>query len=357
MTGTSEAAPPAKPFASTADLADQECVLEELADGVYAYTAQGDPNVGAIVGRDAVLAVDARATPVMARQWLDELRRVTDKPVRYLLLTHYHAVRTLGASAFGADWVIAHAGTKALVAERGAQDFESEARRFPRLFRDIDSIPGLTWPTVTFTDEMAVDLGGRVVELRFLGLGHTSGDVVAWLPDERVLFAGDLVEAQAAPYMGDAYVGEWAGPTLARVAALDADALVGGRGATVRGTAVAEAIGQTRDFLATVHRITAEVVRREGGVKEAFDLAYQALAPRYGGWPIFEHCMPFNVQRAYDECAGVHPRIWTAERDQAVWNELQGGSGGSRSGAVAPGGQGGSGGSKSGAVAPGVTGD
>jgi glyoxylase-like metal-dependent hydrolase (beta-lactamase superfamily II) len=325
MTGTSEAARPAKPFASTADLTEQECVLEELAEGVYAYTAQGDPNVGAIVGRDAVLAVDARATPVMARQWLDELRQVTDKPVRYLLLTHYHAVRTLGASAFGADWVIAHAGTKALVAERGAQDFESEARRFPRLFRHIESIPGLTWPTVTFTDEMTVDLGGRVVELRFCGLGHTSGDVVAWLPAERVLFAGDLVEAQAAPYMGDAYIGEWAGPTLARVAALDADALVGGRGGTVRGTAVPEAIGQTREFLATVHRITAEVVRREGGVREAFDLAYAALAPRYGGWPIFEHCMPFNVQRAYDECAGVHPRVWTAERDQAVWNELQGG--------------------------------
>jgi glyoxylase-like metal-dependent hydrolase (beta-lactamase superfamily II) len=320
MTGTGHA----KPFASSADLADQECVLEELADGVYAYTAQGDPNVGAIVGRDAVLAVDARATPVMAREWLDELRTVTDKPVRYLLLTHYHAVRTLGASAFAADWVIAHAGTRALVAERGAQDFESEARRFPRLFRHIETIPGLTWPTVTFTDELAVDLGGRVVELRFLGRGHTSGDVVAWLPDERVMFAGDLVEARAAPYMGDAYVGDWSGATLARVAAMDADALVGGRGPAVRGAAVAEAIEQTRDFLATVYRIAAEVVRREGGVKEAFDLAYKALEPRYGGWPIFEHCMPFNVQRAFDECSGVHPRIWTAERDQAVWRELQG---------------------------------
>ncbi len=313
-----------KPFASTADLADKEATLEELADGVYAYTAQGDPNVGAVVGDDCVMAIEARATPVMARQWIDELRTVTDKPIRHLALTHYHAVRTLGASAFGADWVIAHANTRRLIAERGRQDFESEVGRFPRLFRDVGSVPGLTWPTVTFSDEMTVWLGRRRVELRYLGRGHTEGDIVIWLPGERVLFAGDLVEAQAAPYMGDAFVADWAGPTLARVAALGAGALVGGRGPTVRGGAVARAVDQTRDFLATIHRIVTEVVRREGTLKEAFDLAYAALEPRFGGWPIFDHCMPFNVQRTWDEVSGMRPRIWTAARDRAVWKELQG---------------------------------
>ncbi|HYY82111.1 MAG TPA: MBL fold metallo-hydrolase [Actinomycetes bacterium] len=314
----------AKPFASSADLTEQQATLEELADGVYAYTAQGDPNCGAVVGDDCVMAIEARATPVLAQAWIDELRTVTDKPIRYLALTHYHAVRTLGASAFGSEWIIAHERTRALIEERGAQDFESEARRFPRLFRAIDSIPGLTWPTVTFSDELTVWLGRRRVELRHLGRGHTEGDLVVWLPRERVLFAGDLVEAQAAPYMGDAFVADWSGPTLARLAALDAAALVGGRGPAVRGAAVAEAIAQTRDFLATVQRIVGEVVRREGTVKEAFDLAHAALEPRYGGWPIFEHCMPFNVQRAWDECSGLRPRIWTAARDRAVWDVLQG---------------------------------
>jgi glyoxylase-like metal-dependent hydrolase (beta-lactamase superfamily II) len=320
MTGTRTP----KPFASTADLADQHPVLEELAGGVWAYTAQGDPNVGAIAGDDAVMVVDARATPVMAAEWLAELRMVTDKPVRYVFLTHYHAVRTLGASAYGADWVVAHAGTRALIAERGQQDFESEARRFPRLFRAIDSIPGLTWPTVTFTDELTVDLGGRVVHLRHLGRGHTSGDAVAWLPSERVLFAGDLVEAGAAPYMGDSYCADWRGATLSRVAALDAEALVPGRGPAVRGAQVREAVEQTRDFLTVIWEVVGEVVRRDGSRKEAFDLAYQALAPTYAGWPIFDHCMPFNVARVYDELAGVQPRIWTAARDRAVWDELQG---------------------------------
>ena len=92
----------------------------------------------------------------------------------------------------------------------------------PRLFLGAESIPGLTRPTTTFDDTMTLDLGNRVVELRHVGRGHTAGDVVVWLPDERILFAGDLVEAQAAPYMGDAHVDEWSTTTLDNVAALGA---------------------------------------------------------------------------------------------------------------------------------------
>lgn len=314
-----------KPFASSADLAEKKETLEEIADGVYALTAEGDPNVGAVVGRDYVLAFEARATPVMAQQWIDRLRERTDKPFGYLVLSHYHAVRVLGADAFGAPWVVAHENTAELVRERGQQDWESEAARMPRLFRGAETIPGLTHPNVTFSDRMTIDLGDRVVELRHPGRGHTAGDLVVWLPDERVLFAGDLVEAEAALYTGDAYHTEWMGGTLDRVAALDARALVGGRGPVVHGgPAVADAIAQTRDFLVVLRDAVAEVLRRAGTVKEAFDAAYTALAPRYGAWPIFEHTMPFNTQRMWDELAGLHPRIWTAERDRAVWDMLQG---------------------------------
>ena len=204
-----------KPFASSTDLAEKEATLERLADGVFAYTAQGDPNVGCIVGTDAILAIEARATPVMARRWIDVIRaEVNDHPFGDLVLTHYHAVRTLGASAFGAQRIVAHANTKALIDERGEQDWASEQGRMPRLFLGAESIPGLTHPTVTFDDELILDLGNRTVELRHLGRGHTSGDLVVWLPDERICFAGDLVEAQAAPYMGDAHVADWSTATL-----------------------------------------------------------------------------------------------------------------------------------------------
>jgi glyoxylase-like metal-dependent hydrolase (beta-lactamase superfamily II) len=307
----------AKPFASSADLEEKQSTLEELAPGVVAYTAEGDPNVGAVIGEESVLAVDARATPTHAREWLAELRRLTDKPVLYLVLTHYHAVRVLGASAFEAKRVIAHEATRRWILERGEADFESETRRFPRLFRDVGSIPGLTHPSESFEDTLRIDLGGREVELVHLGRGHTAGDAAVWLPDEKILFAGDLVEARAAPYMGDAFVEEWSTTTLDRVEALGAERIVPGRGPA----AGPEAIVETREYLGTLWD-TVRAGHRD--LKSAFGAARAALEPRFGDWWIFEHCLPFNVARAWDEAHGIaEPQVWTAEKDAAVWTELQ----------------------------------
>jgi glyoxylase-like metal-dependent hydrolase (beta-lactamase superfamily II) len=312
-----------KPFASSADLAEKEATLEELAPGVYAYTAQGDPNVGCVMGADAILAIEARATPLMAQRWIDVVRTVSELPFGDLVLTHYHAVRVLGASAFRATRIVATRMTADLVEERGEQDWASEQGRMPRLFQGAETIPGLTRPTHTFEERMEIDLGNRIVELQFLGRGHTSGDLVVWLPQERICFAGDLVEAQAAPYMGDAHIGDWRGATLARVAALGAEQMVGGRGPVVRGEAVGQAIDDTRAFLSAVLDGARAVKEAGGSAREAYRATHTELAPRYGSFPIFEHTMPFNVQRAWDELDGIdHPRIWTVERDRAVWDEL-----------------------------------
>jgi glyoxylase-like metal-dependent hydrolase (beta-lactamase superfamily II) len=195
----------------------------------------------------------------------------------------------------------------------------------PRLFAGAETIPGLTHPTDVFEEALTLDLGNRTVELRYLGRGHTSGDIVVWLPDERICFAGDLVEAQAAPYMGDSHPTEWSTTTLDAVAALDASQLVGGRGPVVRGEQVATAVDDTRAFLSTTLEETATVRDAGGSLKEAFERVHARLAPRYAGFPIFEHTMPFNVQRTWDELDGIdHPRIWTAERDREVWDALQG---------------------------------
>ncbi len=316
-----------KTFASSGDLAEKEQRLEVLADGVYALTADGDPNVGAIEGEDFLVCFEAMATPVAASGWLARLREHTSKPIRYLVISHYHAVRVLGASAYGAEVIVTHDNTRALIAERGQQDWESELARMPRLFRDPASIPGLTWPTATFSDRFTIALGGDRGDLvlAYCGRGHTEGDIVAWLPRQKILFAGDLVEARAALYTGDAFHRDWRGGTLDAVAALGAESLVGGRGAVAHGTqAVAAAIGQTRDFLDTMLALVGTAHAAGGTLKEAFAAAHGALAPRYGRWPIFEHCMPFNVSRLWDELSGIErPVIWTAERDRQVWDQLQ----------------------------------
>ncbi|MFD9699119.1 MBL fold metallo-hydrolase [Lentzea sp. NPDC059081] len=316
-----------KPFASSADLAPKDEVFVELAEGVYTLTAEGDPNVGAIEAEDFLICFEARATPAAARRWLEKLRKHTKKPVRYLVLSHYHAVRTLGASAFEAQEIVTHEMTRVLIAERGQQDWESEFGRMPRLFESPEEIPGLTWPTLTFSDRMTIPLGderGDLV-LQHLGRGHTAGDIVAWLPQQRILFAGDLVESQAALYTGDAFHDDWATSTLDEIEDLGAEVLVGGRGKVARDRMEVEAaINQSRHFLNELRRTVGGVHAEGGTLKQAFELAHGALVGRYGRWPIFEHCLPFDVQRYWDECDGKDwPAIWTADRDRAVWDALQ----------------------------------
>jgi len=316
-----------KPFASTADTEAKEQRIEVLGDGIYALTAGGDPNIGAIEGEDFLVCFESLATPVAAERWLKMLREHTDKPIKYLVLSHYHAVRVLGASAFNADIVVAHETTAALIEERGQEDWLSEYGRMPRLFDDPESIPGLTRPNLTFADKAVIDLGGSrgQLVLEHVGRGHTEGDIIAWLPQQGVLFAGDLVESQAALYTGDAFHREWATTTLDRIAAFGATTLVGGRGEIARGTQECQnAIALTRMFLTTMLEEVGGVQQRGGSLKEAFEATHAALNDDFGHWPIFEHCLPFDVSRVWDELSGIErPRIWTAERDREVWALLQ----------------------------------
>ena len=196
-------------FASTGDLSEKKVTFEEIGRDLYAFTAEGDPNSGIIVGDDGVMVIDAQATPVMAKDVIARVKKVTDKPITHVLLTHYHAVRVLGASAYNAKAILASDATRDLIAERGKQDMDSEIGRFPRLFRAQESIPGLTWPTVTFPREMTVWLGEREIRIRHIGRGHTAGDVVAYVPDANVVFSGDLVEYHSACYCGDAHLKDW----------------------------------------------------------------------------------------------------------------------------------------------------
>ncbi|MEM9522960.1 MAG: MBL fold metallo-hydrolase, partial [Pseudomonadota bacterium] len=173
----------AKAFASQSDLTKKKIAFQEVGEGIWAFTAEGDPNSGVIIGDDAVMIVEAQATPHLAQKVIAKVREITDKPITHVILTHYHAVRVLGASAFGARQIIMSDKARAMVAERGQEDWDSEFQRFPRLFEGHESIPGLTWPTSTFSDRMSIYPGGRRVDLVHLGQAHTAGDIVVHVPD------------------------------------------------------------------------------------------------------------------------------------------------------------------------------
>ena len=314
-----------KTFASQADLEEKKVSFDRLSEHAYAYTAEGDPNTGIVVGDDAVMVIDTQATPVMAGDVLRYIRTVTDKPVRYVVLSHYHAVRVLGASGYAPEHVIASRDTYDLIVERGEADMQSEIGRFPRLFRAVESVPGLTWPTLVFEGRMTLMLGKLQVEIMQLGRGHTKGDTVVWLPQDRVLFSGDLVEYGATPYTGDAYLLDWPA-TLDAVAALEPDKLVPGRGASLQTKAeVSAGLAGTRAFVQDLYRSVEQGVRAGKDLRSVYRDAYAALQPRYGSWVIFDHCMPFDVTRAFDIATGhADPRVWTAERDQEMWQALEG---------------------------------
>jgi glyoxylase-like metal-dependent hydrolase (beta-lactamase superfamily II) len=271
------------------------------------------------------MVIDAQATPAMADDVIARIAKVTDKPVKYVLLTHYHAARVLGASAFKGAEILASDATRRMIAERGKEDMDSEIARFPRLFRNAETIPGLTWPTLTFPDQMSVWLGRREVRIIHMGRAHTAGDMVAIVPDAGVVFSGDIVEYKSACYCGDAHFTDWLA-TLDHLAELQASALVPGRGPTLTTPdMVKEGIASTADFVSTLYTSIQESVSKGRSLKEAFDFARLVMDPKFKGFAIYEHCLPFSVSRAYDEVRGIEwPVIWTADRDREMWAALQG---------------------------------
>jgi glyoxylase-like metal-dependent hydrolase (beta-lactamase superfamily II) len=314
-------------FASTQDLAEKTISFEELGPGLYGYTAEGDPNSGVVIGDDSVLVVDTQATPRMAADVIARVRAVTDKPIRHVVLSHYHAVRVLGASAYTGAEIIASDVTRELIVERGQQDMDSEIGRFPRLFRGRESIPGLTWPHLTFHKRMTLWLGRREVQIIHIGRSHTAGDTIVWLPKERVCFSGDCVEYGATPYCGDAHFTDWPA-TLAAIQALGPERLVPGRGRSLMNAReVRDGIEGTASFTSDLFDRVKAGVAKGWTLKQVYDDTMAFMRPRYGQWVIFEHCMPFNVSRAYDEAKGLdRPQIWTAERDLAMWRALEQGA-------------------------------
>lgn len=315
----------AKAFASQGDMAEKKITFDEIGRDLWAFTAEGDPNSGVIIGDESVMIVEAQATPRLAHKVIEKVREVTDKPISHVVLTHYHAVRVLGASAYGADQIIMGEAARGMVMERGQEDWDSEFQRFPRLFEGYESIPGLTFPTTTFNDRMTVHLGKRRVDLMHLGRAHTAGDIVIHVPDENVMFTGDIVEDHSACYCGDGHFADW-GNTLDAIKAYDVNSIAPGRGGALIGKeAVSRAIESTRDFVDSTYAPAARVAAQGGTLKQAWDAVRAECDPKFAEYAIYEHCLPFNVARAYDEARGItHPRIWTAERDLEMWAALQG---------------------------------
>jgi len=139
------------------------------------------------------------------------------------------------------------------------------------------------------------------------------------------MFSGDLVEYEATPYAGDAYFNDWP-RTLEAIAALNPAKLVPGRGASLQTPEKVQAgLAATRTFVSELFASIKQGAQAGKDMRAIYRDAYQQLKPKYGHWVIFDHCMPFDVSRGYDEATRYpDPRIWTAQRDIEMWQELEG---------------------------------
>jgi len=309
--------------------------LQKVADGVYAALAKPrspiNCNAAVIVLDDAVLVVDTHSRPSSARALIAQIRTITDKPVRFAVNTHFHwdhaqgnhaypvafpqqvtiiaseatreNLRTLGAGRLKDQLASTPAQIATLEAQLAkATDAAVQARLKDEIAQQKDYLEEiksleLTLPDLTFDKSLIIYRGDRRVVLLFLGRGHTSGDVVAWLPKERVVATGDLLHGWM-PYMGDGYPSEWVA-TLDALDKLEFDTIIGGHG-TVKPHAH---LTFFRNYLADL--IAAVRAARDRGetLEQAKVSVSAALKPKYdaGMNGEFAGSVGANIEKVYQD--------------------------------------------------------
>ena len=276
--------------------------LQEIAPNVFAHIHSGVGwdicNSGFIIGDDGVLVIDAMMVASQVRPYLEEIRKVTDKPIRYLVNTHHHVDHSFGNQFYLPTEVVSHRGCRESMITAGA-DVESLSQRYPQ-YRDDWVQSRLTPASITYEDKMIVHLGDRVIELLHPGPAHTYGDTLVYLPREKVLFTGDVAFQYLTPLARDGHVSNWIKVTNGILKDVNARTLVMGHG-PVSGK---EAVSWTLKYLRLVKRVSKSHFDQGASVEDA---SRAVRLGEYADWVDPERVM-VNVQRLYQEFRGELPK-------------------------------------------------
>lgn len=270
--------------------------LAKIADNVYAYVDVKDAspsnsfgaNAGVIVGTKGAIVVDTLITAKEAKRLLADLRAVTDKPVKYVIDTHSHPDHALGNCVFedlGAA-IVAHSETTREMRAAGEKLLQS-AKGFGLTETDLEGTR-VAYPEISFRDGLRIDLGGQIVELLYIAPSHTGGSILVYLPDRKVLFAGDVLFTDFHPYMADGNFEGWL-KTLDAVMALDVEAIVPGHGPV----STKKDVKEMKEYLLAFDKKARELAV---GAKDAQSMAAElkkALPARAQG----EFLIPANAQK------------------------------------------------------------
>jgi cyclase len=273
--------------------------LIEVAGGVFAYVQEGGglcvSNAGLIVGPEGCIVIDALFAPSMTRAFRDEIRRVTDKPVRLLINTHHHIDHTLGNILFPEAMILSHANARREQQRVGLGVLDLLRPRIPELIAETEGIQP-RFPDVTFTDDLSLDFGGRAIRLLHLGPAHTIGDALVLLPAERLLFAGDVAFHYVTPLGLEGHIGGWV-DACDRVDGMEIDTIVPGHGPV----AGKPELREMRGYLSTIReqaRAAFDAGRTREEAARAIDLG------AYAGWAEADDRLALNLVRLYQEFRG-----------------------------------------------------
>ena len=276
--------------------------LQEVAPNVFAYIHSGVGwdicNSGFIVGDDGVLVIDAMMVASQVRLYMEEIRKVTDKPIRYVVNTHHHVDHSFGNQFYLPAEIVSHRGCREALITRGA-DVGMLSERYPH-YRDDWAEARLTPASITYEDKMIVHLGGKVIELLHPGPAHTYGDTLVYLPEDKVLFTGDVAFHYLTPLARDGHISNWIKVANGILNHLDATTLIPGHG-PVSGK---EVVSATLKYLRLVKRTSRSHFQWGASVE---DTSRAVLLGEYADWVEPERVM-VNVQRLYQEFRGELPK-------------------------------------------------
>ena len=258
--------------------------LIELETGIFARLHEGLTNAGIIVGDDGVLVIDSLRVPSFARDLISDVRHITDKPIKYLVDTHSHWDHSWGNEEFPDATIIGHENCYAeMVDDEMNRSWRERVVNSGDPWAEEAGLVNITPPNLTFQTSMRLYFGGRELHLLFLGRAHTGGDTHIYLPNDGILFCGDVAQDRGMPYFGDSYPDEWPA-TDDRLVDLQAPRFVSGHGPVGQHSALVEARDFMRDLVSNL-----KAAKAEGrNAQDSTAATLTALTPAYGEWRGFE---------------------------------------------------------------------
>lgn len=272
--------------------------LTRLSDNVYSYVGEKDAspahsfaaNAGIVIGRDGVLVVDTLISAKEGERFLADIRKITKKPIKYVVNTHTHLDHAFGNCVFAelGAIIISHSADQKLLAKVGSDTLKN-AGNFGLKPEDMAGT-GIVLPSLYFSDRLSIDLGGETVELIRVAPSHTEGSLVVYLPQQKTLFAGDILFTDFHPYLADGDLSGW-GKTIDSLLTMDVERIIPGHGPLSTKKNLQEMKAYLITFDTTAREMTAK-----GATAEAItaELLKQLPKRTLGEWMI-----GYNVKSRY----------------------------------------------------------